>query len=177
MLFRSLWLAAERLREFLAVFPDADLEPGSAAPAGGETPSREAALRELIRSRLETSGPVTVQSLAAPLGLTPSEIEAALLALEAEGTVMRGRYTPDATQTEWCERRLLARIHRYTLKRLRSEIEPVAPADYLRFLFEWHGLGVERAEGQAALAATLEQLEGFSAPAALWESEDRKSVV
>src|SRR5574340_491399 len=74
-------------------------------------------------------------------------------------------------QTEWCERRLLARIHQYTLKRLRSEIEPVMPADYLRFLFEWQGVAGERAEGQAALAAALEQLEGFSAPAAAWEAD------
>src|SRR5574340_1813574 len=74
-------------------------------------------------------------------------------------------------QTEWCERRLLARIHQYTLKRLRSEIEPVMPADYLRFLFEWQGVAGERAQGQVALAAALEQLEGFSAPAAAWESD------
>ncbi len=72
---------------------------------------------------------------------------------------------------EWCERRLLARIHRYTLKRLRSEIEPVAPADYLRFLFEWHSVGALRADGPAALAAALEQLEGFSAPATIWETD------
>ena len=72
------------------------------------------------------------------------------------------------TEPEWCERRLLARIHRYTLARLRREIDPVEPADYMRFLFAWHGLD-ERREGPAGLLAVIEQLEGFEAPAAVWE--------
>jgi ATP-dependent Lhr-like helicase len=168
---QHLWVAAERLQEFLALFPDASLDPALEPLAGSESPERADALRELVRNRLEASGPVTAASLAALLGLVPPEIDAACLALEAEGAVMRGRYTPGAQETEWCERRLLARIHRYTLKRLRSEIEPVAPADYLRFLFDWQGVGAERAEGPAALATALDQLEGFSAPAAAWEAD------
>ncbi|MBU6470958.1 MAG: ATP-dependent DNA helicase, partial [Gammaproteobacteria bacterium] len=170
---KILWLAAERLHELLTVFPDAALDPviEPVAEPGDEPLSRENALRELMRSRLEASAPITAQALAELFGLTPAEIEPALLALEAEGSVMRGRFTPGVSETEWCERRLLARIHQYTLKRLRNEIEPVTPADYLRFLFEWQGVAGERAEGQAALAAALEQLEGFSAPAAAWEAD------
>ena len=76
--------------------------------------------------------------------------------------------TKTRTEPEWCERRLLARIHRYTLARLRREIDPVEPADYMRFLFAWHGLD-ERREGPAGLLAVIEQLEGFEAPAAVWE--------
>ncbi len=181
------WVAAERLQEILAVFPDAELDPPiePILEPGDEPPTREAALIELLRSRLETSGPITAQSLADALGLTVAEVEPVLLALEAEGAVMRGSFTrqhltPSPTPSpawgegmdvEWCERRLLARIHRYTLKRLRSEIEPVAPGDYLRFLFEWHGVGAQHTDGAAALAVALEQLEGFSAPAAAWESD------
>ena len=166
-----LWVAAERLQEFLAVFPDADLEPALVSLTDEVPPAREDALRELIRSRLEGSGPVTAAALAAMLGLAKSEIDVALLALEAEGGVMRGKYSPGATDTEWVDRRLLARIHRYTLKRLRSEIEPVTPADYLRFLFDWHGAAAERSEGVSALAAALDQLSGFSAPASAWEQD------
>jgi ATP-dependent Lhr-like helicase len=78
----------------------------------------------------------------------------------------------EAPEEEWCERRLLARIHRYTLKRLRREIEPVAAADFLRFLFQWQRVaGSERGEGAKAVAAMVEQLEGFEAPAAAWEGE------
>ena len=169
----TFWIAAERLQELLAVYPEAALDPviEPVAEADGETLLRESALRELVRSRLEASGPITAAALAELFGLPANEIEPALLALEAEGSVMRGRFTPGISETEWCERRLLARIHRYTLKRLRSEIEPVTPADYLRFLCEWQGVAGERAEGQAALAAALEQLEGFSAPAAAWETD------
>jgi len=169
----QIWVAAERLQELRAVFLDAAFDPPIEAitESGDEPPVREAALVELLRSRLEASGPVTAKTLADALSLTVVEVEPALLALEAEGSIMRGHFQKDAVDTEWCERRLLARIHRYTLKRLRSEIEPVAPADYLRFLFEWHGVGAQRSDGQAALAVTLEQLEGFSAPAAAWESD------
>ncbi|HEY3644320.1 MAG TPA: ATP-dependent DNA helicase, partial [Gammaproteobacteria bacterium] len=166
-----LGVAAERLHEFLAVFPDAKLEPELTPFEQDAPPAREDALRELIRSRLECSAPVTAQSFADMLGLARGEIEAALLALEAEGGVMRGKYSAGATDTEWVDRRLLARIHRYTLKRLRNEIEPVTPADYMRFLLDWHGVGAERSEGQAALAAALEQLSGFSAPAHAWEQD------
>src|SRR5690606_6513066 len=98
--------------------------------------------------------------------------EAALFALEAEGTVMRGRFTPDAKEEEWCERRILARIHRYTVNRLRQEIQPVEMRDFLRFLFHWQRVAPEaRVEGPAAVAGVVAQLEGFEAPAAAWETE------
>ena len=88
---------------------------------------------------------------------------------------MRGRFTAGASVAgaaeEWCERRLLARIHRYTLKRLRSEIEPATLADYQRFLLHWQGLGAERRTGREALSAVLGELQGLALPAALWERE------
>ena len=81
---------------------------------------------------------------------------------EAEGFALRGRFTPDAGEEEWCERRLLARIHRYTVKRLRAEIEPVAARDFLRFLFDWQRVAPDaRMEGPDALEAVIGQLEGF----------------
>lgn len=78
---------------------------------------------------------------------------------------------PSAVRIEWCERGLLARIHRYTVQQLRREIEPVSPADFLRFLLRWQHLGEARGEGNEALAAVLLQLEGYPIPAAAWESE------
>ena len=77
-----------------------------------------------------------------------------------------------AQPLEWCERRLLARIHRYTLNRLRAEIEPVSPADYMRFLFAWQRVDSEhRVSGLEGLAGVVEQLDGFELPAAAWESD------
>jgi ATP-dependent Lhr-like helicase len=175
----ALWVAAERLPHLRLAYPDAVLEPELASPlerATGEE-DRDKALVELVRGRLEGLGPVTETELAAQAGLPPIDIRSALAALEAEGFVLRGHFSGadvpgNSEETEWCERRLLARIHRYTLNRLRQEIEPVSATDYLRFLFEWQGLSRdEKPEGVEALAAVLDQLEGFEAPAAAWEAE------
>ena len=170
---RGLWVSAERLPLLQAIAPDAPMQPAITAPADAERPDdRDAALRELLRSRLGGLGPVTVAQLAAPLFLPVANVEAALLALQAEGSVLQGRFTPGIDSVEWCERHLLARIHRYTLKRLRREIEPVEPRDFVRFLFEWQHVGAaSRVSGPEALSGVLSQLEGYEAPAPLWEAE------
>jgi len=156
---RVLWVAAERRALF---------EP--------TLPSSEAALTDIVRGRLEGLGPVTASAVADSLGLPLSMIDAAFAALRNEGFALQGRFTPHAepadSAQEWCDRRLLARIHRYTVKRLRSEIAPVAARDFLRFLFEWQRvLPDARMQGPDAVAAVLAQLEGFEAPAAAWETD------
>ena len=101
-----------------------------------------------------------------------TDIATALAALEAEGFAMRGRFTPGTNAEEWCERRLLARIHHYTVKRLRAEIEPVAARDFLRFLLAWQRVAADaRMEGPGAVDSVVAQLEGFEAPAGAWETE------
>ncbi|MGD9943447.1 MAG: DEAD/DEAH box helicase [Burkholderiaceae bacterium] len=170
----SLWVATERLPLLQALHPQARPRPEVTVPAeyANVEWQRTDALRELLRARLSALGPVTLDQLADALRLPPSDAEAALLALQQEGYVMRGRFSPDASGDEWCERHLLARIHRYTLGRLRREIEPVTPSEFARFLFGWQHLGTAaRVSGPEALAAVLGQLEGFEAPAAVWETE------
>jgi ATP-dependent Lhr-like helicase len=170
----ALWVAAERLPQLKAIFPDAELNPLIAAPESYAQVSwsREDALVEVLRGRLEGLGPVTVKALATSVSLTETDVEAALLKLEAEGFVMRGRFTPGIEETEWVARRLLARIHSYTLNRLRQEIEPVSTSDFVRFLLAWQKLAPEhQMEGPESLAAIIEQLEGWEAPAAAWEGE------
>ena len=170
----AIWIAAERLPQFRTLWPDAPIDPAIAAPDAHAQRawSPEEALVEIVRGRLEGQGPVTEAALAAPLGVERSQLTAALIALETEGFAMRGRFTPGAQEEEWCERRLLARIHGYTLKRLRAEIEPVAARDFLRFLLSWQRVADDaRMEGPAALEDIVGQLEGFGAPAAAWEAE------
>ncbi len=169
----DLWVVAERLMQMRVLYPNASMQPTIQAPAEyTHVPSRDDAMRELLRARMSGLGPVTVGELALQLQLPVPEIDMALLALQSEGTVMQGRFTPTATGTEWCERHLLARIHRYTLKRLRREIEPVEPRDFVRFLFDWQHVSADcRVSGPEALAGLLSQLEGFEAPAAMWEAE------
>jgi ATP-dependent helicase Lhr and Lhr-like helicase len=169
----TLWISAERLPHFRALWPRAKLEPAISAPAAScHECSRDDALVEILRGRLEGLGPVTQDALAAPLHLAQSDIAGALAALEAEGFAMRGRFTAAPEAEEWCERRLLARIHGYTVKRLRAEIEPVAARDFLRFLLGWQRVapGV-RMQGPNAVDAVVGQLEGFEAPAGAWEGE------
>ncbi|MDQ3259499.1 MAG: ATP-dependent DNA helicase, partial [Pseudomonadota bacterium] len=167
------WLAAERLVEVQALFSSASIEPNIASPEEFQRAwTREEALIEILRGRLAALGPVTVESLAQSLHVETKEIEVALLALEAEGVVLRGRFTPGANQEEWCERRLLARIHRYTLKRLRLEIEPVNVKDFLRFLLRWQRVTADsQLEGADAVSTVISQLEGFEAAAGAWESD------
>ncbi|MDH3672858.1 MAG: ATP-dependent DNA helicase, partial [Gammaproteobacteria bacterium] len=170
---RIFWIAAERLPQLQALFPDAETAPLIKVPAEfvGSW-SRERALVELVRGKLEGLGPTTSQSLAGYLGVAVAEIDNALATLESEGFALRGRFTPNADVEEWCERRLLARIHRYTISRLRKEIEPVSSVDYMRFLLSWQHLGSDQQlEGPQALLAVIEQLQGFEAPAAAWEGD------
>ena len=174
VLIPGLWVAAERLPQIKAIFPNRELDPPITAP---ESVSRTAwtvedALTEVLRGRLEGLGPVTIDSIAESSGLTKLAVETGLLRLEAEGFVIRGRFTPGITETEWCARRLLARIHSYTLNRLRQEIEPVASADFIRFLLAWQKVAPEhQMEGPESVRAIIDQLEGFEAPAAAWEGE------
>lgn len=156
------------------LYPNATLQPAIESPAefAAQPWSREDAALELIRSRMTGLGPVTVAALSSSLLLPVSDIEAALLGLEHEGYVMRGRFTANAAEEEWCERHLLARIHRYTIGRLRREIEPVDVRDFMRFLLDWQRVSSDaRVSGPEALASVLSQLEGFEAPAGTWESE------
>lgn len=170
----AFWVAAERLTQFHALWPKARLTPKISAP-DSEAPalwSGEQALIEILRGRLEGLGPVTQTGLAAALGLEPTSLATALVALEAEGTIMRGRFLPGANDEQWCDRRLLARIHHYTIKRLRAEIEPVAARDFLRFLFDWQHVAEDsRLKGPEALPAALSGLEGYEAAAGAWETE------
>jgi ATP-dependent Lhr-like helicase len=129
-------------------------------------------LVEIVRGRLTGLGPVHAADIAAMLNLPQVDIDTALATLETEGYAMRGQFTPGASDAEWCERHLLARIHRYTVKRLRREIEPVAPRDFMRFLFEWqHVAPGSQVSGPDALAAVLAQLEGHEVAAAAWEGD------
>jgi ATP-dependent Lhr-like helicase len=171
------WVALERLDCLQAAYPQALASPVLAVPDshrgnGGEAWTRDAALVEIIRARLAGFGPQPLAAIAAALALPESTAKIALTRLESEGYLMCGHFTPGAAGEEWCERHLLARIHRYTIKRLRREIEPVERQDFMRFLFDWQHLAPgTQWRGQDTLPQVLAQLEGFEAAAGAWESD------
>ncbi|PYK13452.1 MAG: hypothetical protein DME65_01890, partial [Verrucomicrobia bacterium] len=170
---RTFWICAERLPMIGATYPNAHVEPTLIVPDSvrGKTWERADGIREVVRGRMEVCGPMTVAELSHILVLPGSEIDAALLALENEGCVLRGKFRPGATEQEWCDRRLLARIHRLTIDRLRAEIQPVSQQDFFRFLFAWQRVDqAHRVEGLEGLQSVLEQLDGCELPLAAWES-------
>jgi len=162
----GVWITAERVPELLAVHP---LHVALAAPASrNKTWTHHEAIVELIRGRMTLLGPTTAAALAASLQIPERDADAALLVLESEGAVLRGSF--DTRELEWCDRRLLARIHRYTLHRLRAEIEPVTAADFMRFLFAWqHATPSSRLTGIDGLQEVIAQLDGFEIAASAWE--------
>jgi ATP-dependent Lhr-like helicase len=164
---RRWWVATERLSEFLAVHQEAACKPDPSAVFDGPEQDPDTALNELLRGRLSGLGPVKVSRLAQDIGLSESRIETGLAALQAEGyaMVMQERGSESPGDRTWCERRLLARIHRYSRERRRKAVRPVSPAAYMRFLLHWHGF--EEPAGE--LEQVLGQLEGWVAPISAWE--------
>ena len=186
---QGLLFATEDLPKFRVLFPECCAQSDTPSFLDGVCFEPEEALRDLVRSRLEGLGPVTVQRLADEVALPCVKIDAALLALEVEGFVFQGKFTPSSEQAgdgsvEWCERRLLQRIHRYTIDSHRKEIKPVSLQVYTQFLFDEHGLQPVRdddevsrslaepsLDGQTQLQRSLAMLDGISAPAASWEAD------
>ncbi|MGH9519996.1 MAG: Lhr family ATP-dependent helicase, partial [Terriglobales bacterium] len=164
------WIAAERQAWFCGA-----VDPALAGPVwpgvefvGAEMSVTETVTVAIVGGWMEVLGPITVTELARRLRLDPSDTESALLALEGQGRVVRG---PWLGEIAWCERRLLARIHRHMVRRLRAAIEPVAPAAFSRFLARWqHVDSTARLHGAGGLEAVLGQLQGLEAPASAWES-------
>ncbi len=174
---RSYWVAAERKRSFLAIFPEARLET-ELPDVDASAPSREDGLLALVTGWMMHSGPTTASELGETLGLAASDIEKTLLRLEAAGTVLRGSFTGARPGTagpheiEWCERRLLARIHRLTLGKLRKEIEPVTAAQFMSWLLRWQHLAPgTQLRGERGVLEALRQLQGFEVPANAWEPQ------
>ena len=166
------WGAAERAPVLTQIFPSAHFEvmpPLVGAPAL----SRDESLLTLITGWMSHVGPITANQLAAALALPASDIEKSLLHLESSGVVLRGKFTdPHADQIEWCERRLLARIHRLTLGQLRKEIQSVTPAQFMHWQLRWqHVAPGAQLLGERGTLEAIRQVQGFEAPASSWERQ------
>ena len=166
--------ATENVQTVEALYPASTFEPRVELPAHLESarPPLDRAVLAVVRGYTEVLGPFRVAQLAADLALGPSDVAIAAAQLESEGVLLRGRFTPGVDAEELCDRRLLARIHRYTLDRLRSEIEPVSARDFVRYLLERHHLTPRsRLGGRSGLRDAIDMLQGFDIAAGAWESQ------
>ncbi len=175
------WVAAERVRTFSVLFPAARFDL-PITEIGTTLPSPDDALLALVTGWMSHIGPTTASQLGELLGLPGAQIEKALLRMEASGAVLRGQFTDKSSRAsrpqpheqepehEWCERRLLARIHRLTVATLRKRIEPVTSAQFMRWLLRWqHVAPGSQVQGERATLDVLRQLQGFEIPASAWE--------
>ena len=173
---RRYFVASERAKDFALIFPEAQFE---VAPPElpSNTASRDDALLAMVTGWMMHSGPVTASALAYWLGMQSSEVEKALLRMEAAGSVLRGNFTGLAKgnepgTAEWCDRRLLARIHHLTVATLRKQIEPATAAQYMRWLLRWqHVTTGSQLAGERGLLEAIRQLQGFEVPANAWEKQ------
>jgi len=164
---QAYWVASERARSFIQVFPSATFDvalPDVESPAV----SREEALLAFVKGWTTHSGPVTSNQLSNVLKVPASDIEKTLLRLESSGVVLRGKFAgvgldeSASGSTEWCERRLLARIHRLTLGRLRKEIQSVTPAQFMNWLLSWqHVAPSTQLLGERGTLEAIRQMQGF----------------
>jgi ATP-dependent helicase Lhr and Lhr-like helicase len=172
---RQYLVAAERTQLLRLLWPAAVF--GCSLPCPPE--SRELlhgdVVRKTVQGWMALLGPVTSRSLGARVGMDPAAIWAAMLVMEMQGTIMRGVFegpsqVADDEDVEWCERRLLQRIHKRTLAGLRKQIEPVTPAVYLQWLLRWQKVAPRtQLSGESGVLEALRLLEGFEAPAIEWE--------
>ncbi len=76
-----------------------------------------------------------------------------------------------ADNIQWCERRLLARIHKLTLDGFRKRVQPVSPAEYWNFLVHHQHLHPStQVDSPLGVQQLVAQLQGFELPAGAWES-------
>ena len=173
------WVAVESVRELMGAYPRAELSP---MPPERFLNDKDADPEEaavcLVRGRMEVSGPKTLVEICEVLALPEGTVRVALGRLEGEGQVLRGSFRPGVPDEEFCDRRILARIHRATISRLRRGIEPVSEAVFMRFLLRWQHVEPDRMlGGESGLVEVIEQLQGFEAAAGAWEPSLLKARV
>ena len=167
----AFWLAAERARSFAQLFPSARFESALPEIESAEISPDDAALAA-ITGWMFHAGPTTASQLADVLRLPLAVVDRALLRMEAGGTILRGKFTGAVDGIEWCERRLLARIHRLTIGGLRKQVEPVTAAQFMQWLLRWqHVAPGSQVLGERGALEVLQQLQGFEAPANAWERQ------
>jgi ATP-dependent Lhr-like helicase len=167
-----------------ATIPDAVLDRSLLGWMQHTGPVTTEELRDLLSVNQEANRSEFPKTINSPVNIAPKTIiqddnrcipslasfDASLLRLEATGAILRGHFRNTSGTLEWCDRRLLARIHRLTVATLRKQIEPVTAAQFMHWLFRWQHLAPgSQLRGEHGLLEALRQLQGFEIPASAWE--------
>jgi ATP-dependent Lhr-like helicase len=173
---RAYFVASERAKDFSLIYPETTFEV-TPPDVPSSTVSREDALLAMLKGWMMHVGPTNAAAMSFLLGVPVSDITQALLRLEMSGSTLRGNFTGQAAGNEpetceWCDRRLLARIHHLTVATLRKQVEPVTAAQFMRWLLRWqHVAPNSQLAGERGLLEALRQLQGFEIPANAWEKQ------
>ena len=168
---RYFWVAAEKLSSFRMLYPESELEPVIDS-AERESSIADDARLAMVNGWMMHSGPVTTEQLATALDQPANEVDIALLRVESKGLILRGKFSRRDGVIEWCDRRLLARIHRLTLGTLRKQVQPATPAQFMRWLTRWQHIAPgTQLSGERGLLEVIRQLQGFEIPANAWERQ------
>jgi ATP-dependent Lhr-like helicase len=170
---RRYWVATERAKAFSSIFPDAKFDQ-MPAEIEAAVPSRDDAVLAAVTGWMSHMGPTSSDQIGGLLGIQASDVENALLRMEATGAILRGNFTGKAAagknSHEWCDRRLLARIHRLTVATLRKQVAPVTAAQFMNWLLRWQHIAPgTQVRGERATLEVLRQLQGFEIAASAWE--------
>ena len=173
---RECWIATERIPQFKTIYPNAEFLTDVTCDQRPATGDRAACLLQMLTGWTQHLGPTSAPELVALLSLPENEVEQALLRLESTGAILRGSFRPatgaQRPATEFCDRRLLARIHRLTVATLRKEIEPVTPAQFMRWLLRWqHVAPGTQVRAEHGTLEAIKQLQGFELAANAWERD------
>lgn len=138
-------------------------------PGFGEIPGpgpAEAVARLVLRQVRSRCG-VSADFLAERWGVGEPTITDALHLIDVDHHLVR-------VERQWWHPEVLARVKRRTLALLRSEVEPVEPAQLSRFLLDWHEIRSSPTDDQPAgedgLLAAVDALAGWPIPLSMLES-------
>src|SRR6202030_45411 len=108
--------------------------------------------------------PVTATQFAKQFALDPKLVFQAFVALETQGLLIRGSFERPAVseeyEIEWCERRILQRIHKSTMGTRRRQVESISPSAFFRWLLGWQHLAPQtQVTGEDGLLEVISKIE------------------
>ena len=124
-----------------------------------------------LQRYMQVQGPLTAETLAADLGISPSVIGTALEDLLGQKKVVRGELTADTKELQWCDRHNFTQLYRMAIARRRIVQHPADRPAFNRFLLKWHHLSMP----EQNLKELIQRFRGYRFPLYFFEREILRS--